>query len=48
MRFLFLLTAITLHAQQLKLTEEKVYGREAWVLTNGQNPDFVLILGLPG
>jgi hypothetical protein len=34
-RLLLFLTAITLCAQQPKLTEEKVYGREAWVLTNG-------------
>ncbi|MEN9637792.1 MAG: hypothetical protein RL077_6196 [Verrucomicrobiota bacterium] len=31
-----LLTAITLSAQQPELTEERVYGREAWILANGQ------------
>ena len=34
MRLLFL-TALVLHAQPLKLNEEKVYGRDAWVMSNG-------------
>jgi hypothetical protein len=33
-RLLFL-TALVLHAQPLKLNEEKVYGRDAWVMSNG-------------
>jgi hypothetical protein len=32
---LLLLTALVLHAQPPKITEEKVYGRQAWVLSNG-------------
>lgn len=31
----FLLTALLLQAQTPRIQEEKVYGREAWVLTNG-------------
>jgi hypothetical protein len=32
---LLLLTALVLQAQQPKIAEEKVYGREAWILSNG-------------
>ncbi|MBI2688714.1 MAG: hypothetical protein HYX27_20625 [Acidobacteria bacterium] len=32
---LFLLSALLLQAQQLQLNETKVYGRDAWILSNG-------------
>ncbi len=35
MRLLLFLSAVALSAQSPKITEEKVYGREAWILSNG-------------
>jgi hypothetical protein len=35
MRLLFFLATLVLAAQQPQLTEEKVYGRDAWILSNG-------------